>query len=155
LGHYTAANEYIDRWTSIRREEGWTEAQIAGYMAYIYSMADLPDKEEEYLRKAHSLEPGKASRLNNLAYFLIDRERNISEGISLIEKALLLSPDNFNSLHILGYALYKQGKYNDALNLMQKSWTLRMTKSIYNHRAFLQLEEAKKAVLNPEIIRPG
>jgi tetratricopeptide (TPR) repeat protein/AraC-like DNA-binding protein len=154
LGNYDEANQYIDRWMSIRREEGWTEAHIASYMAYIYSMADMPDKEEQCLRNALYLEPGKISKLNNLAYFLIDKERNIDEGVELVKNALQLAPDNFNSLHILGYALYKQGKYPDAVDLMQKSWTLRMAKSIYNHRAFLQLEEAKKALLNPQIISP-
>jgi tetratricopeptide (TPR) repeat protein/AraC-like DNA-binding protein len=146
LGNYDAANEYLDRWTSIRREEGWTEARIAGYMGYIYSMAEMPDKEEECYRKALSLEPEKASRLNSLAYFLVSTGRNISEGLVLVEKALQFNPDNYNSMHIKGYALFKLGKYKDALDLMQKGWDLRMKKSIYQHRAFLQLEEAKKAV---------
>jgi tetratricopeptide (TPR) repeat protein/AraC-like DNA-binding protein len=146
LGNNDVANSYLEKWRTIRKEEGWSEAQLAGYMAYIYSMADMPGEEEQCYRKALSLEPEKASRLNSLAYFLIDKGRNMNEGLALVEKALQLYPDNYNSMHIKGYAFYKQGKYPEALDMMQKSWNLRMQRSIYHHRAFLQLEEAKKAV---------
>lgn len=145
-GNNDAADGYLEKWQTIRKEEGWSEAQIAGYMAYIYSMAGMPAKEEQCYRKALALEPEKASRLNSLAYFLIDKGTGISEGLALAEKALQLYPDNYNSMHIKGYAFYKQGKYPEAIDWMQKSWNLRLQKSIYHHRAFLQLEEAKKAV---------
>jgi len=146
LGNINQANQYLSQWTSVRREEGWPEARIASYMAYIYSMAEMIDKQEEYLRKSLALEPTAASCLNNLAYFLIDGNLNINEGMVLVKKALQLYPDNYKSMHILGLALYKKGNYQEAFDLMQKSWELRMQKSIYHHTTFLQLEEAKKAV---------
>jgi tetratricopeptide (TPR) repeat protein len=65
--------------------------------------------------------------------------------MELIEKALKLSPENYNYLHTEGWGLYKQGKYQEALELLQKSWDLR---PIYRHRIFLHLEAAKKAVAN-------
>jgi len=83
--------------------------------------------------------------LNNLAYFLIDKDRNINAGMELIEKALELSPDNFSYLHTKGWGLYKQVKYQEALELIEKSWDSTPYKmdsmSIYFH-----LQEAKKAV---------
>ena len=85
-------------------------------------------------------------RMNTLAYFLIDKDRNINEGLELVDKALELSPDNYNYLHTKGWGLYKQGKYQEALEILQKSWDLRMKNAIYNHEAFLHLEAAKKAV---------
>ena len=33
--------------------------------------------------------------MNNLAYFLIDKDRNINEGLELVDKALKISPDNY------------------------------------------------------------
>ena len=42
-----------------------------------------------------------------------------------------------------GWALYKQGKYKEALEFMQKSWDLR---PVYDRELFLHLEAAKKAV---------
>ena len=79
-------------------------------------------------------------------YFLIDKERNVDEGLELIEKALVSSPDNYDLLNTKGWGLYKQGKYKDALEILQKSWDLRMANAVYDHDAFLHLDEAKKAV---------
>jgi hypothetical protein len=57
-----------------------------------------------------------------------------------------LSPDNYNYLDTKGWGLYKQGKYQEALNILQKSWDLRMQIAIWDREAFLHLEAAKKAV---------
>ena len=44
-------------------------------------------------------------------------------------KHLELSPDNYNYLDTKGWGLYKQGKYKEALDILQKSWDLRMEKA--------------------------
>jgi tetratricopeptide (TPR) repeat protein len=64
----------------------------------------------------------------------------------LADKSLELSPDNYEYLHTKGWGLSKQGKYKEALEILQKSWDLRMKNATYDHSAFLHLEEAKKAV---------
>ena len=104
------------------------------------------DKAEECYRQALSLEPENSVIMDNLAYFLIDKERNINKGMVLNSKALELSPDNYTYLHSKGWGLYKQGKYQEALDILQKSWDLRMKNAIYNNEAFVHLEAAKKAV---------
>jgi tetratricopeptide (TPR) repeat protein len=81
--------------------------------------------------------------LNDLAYFLIDKDQNIPEGMELVDKALKLSPDSYYMLHTKGWGLYKQGKYQEAFDILQKSWDLRRQYAIYNHEAFLHLEAAK------------
>jgi uncharacterized protein HemY len=86
--------------------------------------------------------------MNQLAYFLIDRDRNINEGLELVGKALVLSPENYEYLDTIGLGLYKQGKYQEAKEILQRSWDLRMKNAIYDHEAFLHLEEAQKAVAN-------
>ena len=65
------------------------------------------------------------------------------EGLELIEKALTISPDDYLSIDTKGWGLYKQKKYTEALDLLQKSWTL---KPVYDHEVHLHLEAAKKAV---------
>jgi tetratricopeptide (TPR) repeat protein len=145
-GDTVEANRYIKEWISIRKEQSWSDAKIASAMAWIYSMAGNYDKEEECLRKALALEPENGGLMVSLAYFLIEKDRNINEGIELVDKVLKKYPDAMNPLSIKGWGLYKQGKYQEALDLLQKSWDLRMKISIYNHTAYLHLEEAKKAV---------
>ena len=102
------------------------------------------DKAEEYYRQGLSLEPDNPGRINSLAYLLIDKDRNINKGMELIDKALELSPDNYYMLGRKGWGLYKQGKYQEALEILQRSWDLRMKNAVYNHEAFLHLEAAKK-----------
>lgn len=120
-----------------------SEGQIASYLAGIYYEADIPDKAEEYYRKALSLEPENLDRIQNLAFFLIDNDRNIKDGLDLVDRGLKSNPNNYSFLDCKGWGLYKEGRYNESLEILQKSWELR---GRYNHDAFLRLEEVKKAV---------
>jgi tetratricopeptide (TPR) repeat protein len=137
------ANKYVDKYISVRRDNTDPEASIMTGLADLYSDAGVLDKSEESYRKALFLEPDNSDRLNNLAWFLIDKDRNINEGLKLNDKALILSPDNYYMLDTKGWGLYKQGKYKEALEFIEKSWDLR---PIYDHDLYLHLETVKKAV---------
>lgn len=115
-------------------------------MVWIYTEGGVLDKAETILRETLSLESENPIRINSLAYFLINEERNIKEGLELADIALKLRPDNYNFLHTKGWGLYKQGKYREALEILQKGWNIRREKSVYDHEPFLHLEAAKKAV---------
>jgi tetratricopeptide (TPR) repeat protein len=145
-GKTKQADEYLKKYESIIRSEGASEALIQTRLAGIYQAAEIPDVAEKHFREALSMEPENPVRLSSLAYFLIDSERDVDEGMAIIEKALELRPDNYIYLHTKGLGLYKQGNYGDALEILRQSWDLRMEQAIYNHEAFLHLEEAKKAV---------
>jgi len=138
-----ATNTYIDRYVSLCKENLLPESVIATNIADIYSDAGIPDEAEKYYKKALSLEPEHPGLLNNLAWLLIDNDLKINEGIELIDKALELSPDHYLYLHTKGWGLYKQGKYEEALKFLEKSWEL---KPIYDHEIYLHLEEVKKAL---------
>jgi tetratricopeptide (TPR) repeat protein len=146
-GDTILANRYIEKYNSIQKDNLSSDADTKASLAAIYSEAGILDKAEKYYRQALSLEPEKPGRLNNLAYFLINKDRNINEGIDLVDKALELSPDNYSYLHTKGWGLYKQGKYKESLEILQKSWDLRRKLAVYDHTAFLHLEEVKKAVV--------
>jgi tetratricopeptide (TPR) repeat protein len=145
-GKKKEADDYIVKYKSIRKENSASEAEIVTNLAGIYSEANIPDITEKYYREALSLEPDSAERLDNLAYFLIDKDHNPTEGLQLADTALKSSSDDYNYLHTKGWGLYKLGKYQEALDFLQKSWDLRREKAIYNHEAFLHLQAAKKAV---------
>ena len=147
-GDTVNANKYLEKGMRIAKENLWTDADIAAQIAFGLSDIGKNDKSEEYYRKALSLEPDKLGRMNDLAYLLIDSQRNITEGIDLVDKALELKPDNYLFLHTKGWGLYRQGKYREALNMLQKSWDLRKEKAVYDHQAYLHLEATKKAVAN-------
>ena len=139
-GDVVAANRYIEKYVSILKDNSWPEAAIENRLAGIYSEAGTLDKAEEYYRKAASLEP---SYSYNFARFLIDKERNVNEGLEIINKILDLDPNNYWYLNWKGWAFYKQGKYKEALELLQKSDSL---KSIFTPTLYFHLEEVKKAL---------
>jgi tetratricopeptide (TPR) repeat protein len=142
-GDTVAANDYIKKYISQRKKNSASEALIANGIAYIYSESGFLDKAEEYYRKSLSLEPDKPGWMNILAYILIDYNRNIKEGLELVDKAIELRPDRFGYLDTKGWGLYKQGKYKEALIILEKADSL---KTVYNHTLYLHLEAARKAV---------
>jgi tetratricopeptide (TPR) repeat protein len=144
------ANEYIEKYKSIRNDNSANEAAILSGLAAMYKEADLLNEAEAYYRKALSLDPKNLERINNLSYFLIDKDRGLNEGLELADTLLKLSPDNHSYLHSKGWGLYKQGKYREALLTLQKSWDIRLEKASYYHVAFLHLEAAKKAFKEQE-----
>jgi len=146
LGETVAANEYSEKFIASVKSMSIPEAFIRGQEAYGYNRAGVLDKAEEYYREALSLDPDNPDRINDLAYFLIEKDRDIDEGLELADKRLALVPEDFYVMHTKGFGLYKQGKYREALEILQKSWDLRMERAVYNHEAYLHLEAAKKAV---------
>lgn len=54
-----------------------------------------------------------------------------------------MDPGNYSYLDTKGWGLYKQGRYKEALEILEKSWEL---KPVYDHEIFLHLEETRKAV---------
>ena len=139
------ANRYIEKYISDLSINGISEATISSNLGAIYAEAGILDKAEVYYRKALTLQYN-ADRLGTLAYFLIDNDRNISEGLELIDEALKLSPGDCRYLHTKGWGLYKQGKHQEAVDILRQSWSLRMKNAVYSYTAWLHLEAAKKAV---------
>jgi tetratricopeptide (TPR) repeat protein len=146
IGDTVAANRYIEKGVSFLRSVSSSESNISAILAGASSELGSMDKAEKYYRKALSLEPENPVHLNNLAYFLIDKDRNVNEGMELVDTVLKLRPEYYLYLHTKGWGFFKQGKYREALDLLQKSWDLRMKHAVYDHGAYLHLAAAKKAV---------
>jgi tetratricopeptide (TPR) repeat protein len=144
LGKDKAANKYIEKYIKFKKENSATEAEIKASLAQIYRDADKFDKAEDYFRQALSLEPENPERMENLAYFLIDKDININEGLELSNKSLGISPDNDRYLDTKGWGLYKQGKYEESLEVFNKCLALTPPLSGYIH--YVHIEEVKKAV---------
>ena len=139
------AKQYIDKFIKMSTDNLVPEINIKSQLAEIYSEAGLWNKAEYYYRQALTLNPENPRLMNYLAYFLIDNNLNVNEGLELINKALKANPDNYAFLSTKGWGLYKQGKYQDALEYLQKSDSLQ---PFYNHEIYLKLEAAKMAVAN-------
>ena len=139
-----AANQFIDKMIVSYKNLSTSEADIDGDLAGLYLSAGIPEKAEKYYRKAVSLAPDNSGRLDDLAFFLIDNNINVTEGLKLNDKAFRSNPANPWRLEdTKGWGLHKLGKDKQALQILQKCWDARPD---YQHRVFLHLEEVKKAV---------
>jgi tetratricopeptide (TPR) repeat protein len=67
------------------------------------------------LRRLLELKPNDADALNALGYTLADRTENQKEALSLIEKALVLKPDEPAILDSLGWVQYRLGRMDEAV----------------------------------------
>jgi tetratricopeptide (TPR) repeat protein/AraC-like DNA-binding protein len=148
-----AANKYIERYVSAKKRISSSEADIAAGVGDIYfnsglmdKVAGSMDKAEKYYRNSLSLEPQNPVRMNYLANFFIESNRNLDEVSGLMDKAMELAPtktDYYDYLNTKGWGLYKSGKNREALEILQKTFDEAPFKvySIKSH-----LEEVRKAV---------
>jgi len=73
------------------------------------------------LRQLVADRPGDPVAANALGYTLVDRTRKQSEGLKLIEQALVETPDSGAVLDSMGWALHRVKRNDDALNYLQQA----------------------------------
>jgi tetratricopeptide (TPR) repeat protein len=69
---------------------------------------------EEILRNLLKQTPKNPIALNNLGYFLLERDQKLDEAVSLIKQAVEIDPTNPSYLDSLGWAYFKLGKLGEA-----------------------------------------
>ncbi len=77
---------------------------------------------EQDLRAILDREPDNVTALNALGYTLANRTERYSEAFSLISRALELDPEEPAILDSMGWILYRQGKYAQAVDYLSKAF---------------------------------
>jgi AraC-like DNA-binding protein/tetratricopeptide (TPR) repeat protein len=140
------ANRYIAKYISYMKDNSVSETEIEKRLAFLYDNANLPDNAEKYYRKALSFEPENPGFLNEFAWFLARNNRKPTEFTTTIDKALKLATtkwDYYNYLDTKGYGLYKLGKNEEALEVLQRTWDSATFKMYFIKS---HLEEVRRAV---------
>lgn len=88
---------------------------------------------EAELRKAIAAMPNFAAAYNALGYSFADRNIKLNEALSLIEKALSLSPNDHYMLDSLGWVHYRKGDLNLAAKYLQQAYQLNPDPEIAAH----------------------
>jgi tetratricopeptide (TPR) repeat protein len=88
---------------------------------------------ESRLRKLIELQPESAQAYNALGYSYADRNLRLPEARQLLDKALLLSPEDPFILDSMGWLLYRQGDLEGALSYLQRAHGLRPDPEIAAH----------------------
>lgn len=79
------------------------------------------DEAVELLETVVRQTPGDASALNNLAFYYAELGENLDQALEYIERAIALGGESAELLDTKGWVLYKQGKYDEALPLVQRA----------------------------------
>ena len=69
---------------------------------------------EESLRRLLDQDPENATALNNLGYFLVERNERLQEALQMIQRAVKAEPTNPSFLDSLGWAYFKLGQLSEA-----------------------------------------
>jgi len=77
---------------------------------------------ERDLRQIISMQPDDARALNHLGYMLADQTERYEEALELVERAIAVSPDDPAIIDSLGWAQYKLGEYEDALQNLRRAY---------------------------------
>jgi tetratricopeptide (TPR) repeat protein len=86
---------------------------------------DQWDKAEADLLMALELSPDQPVVLNYLGYSWVVRGENLDRALAMIRKAVELRPNDGNIVDSLGWALYKLGRYGEAVEQLERAVLLR------------------------------
>ncbi len=104
---------FYTRGTSYERTKRWPQAE-----------ADL--------QTALKLSPDQPLVLNYLGYSWVDQNRNLKQGMALIEKAVRLKPDDGYIVDSLGWAHYRLGNFKEAVRWLERAVELRPEDPVLN-----------------------
>jgi TolB-like protein len=144
-GKTAEANEVLVKYRAKHKELGTPEKNLELYLGQMYEQANIMEEAEMHFRKAYELNPQSNGWIGELARFLIFNDINVDEGMELIRKVLEIRPDYEVFLQLKGWGLYKQGKYEESVQLLSELWDKNtgFNTELYNH-----LLEAKQVLAN-------
>lgn len=90
-------------------------------LAVMYDEQKQRDKAVATIKEGLTHYPDNESFLNFLGYMYAEMGTNLKEGEKLIRKALEKKPEEAAYLDSLGWILYKQGKYKEALTYQKRA----------------------------------
>lgn len=106
-------------------------------LVYDYALAAERIKKfdlmESELRRTIAEKPDFAAAYNALGYSFADRNIKLSEAIKLIEKALQLSPNDHYMLDSLGWAHFRKGNLDKAIEYLQQAYAINPDPEIAAH----------------------
>lgn len=94
----------------------------------LYEAAMLADKlgkydaSEKLLRRLIKIKPDHAHAYNALGYSLLERNVRVAEAVALVEKALLLTPDDHAIMDSVGWGYYRSGRLDESVAMLRKAY---------------------------------
>jgi Flp pilus assembly protein TadD len=108
------------------------------HWSYYYSRGTCYERLKKWplaeadLQQALKLSPDQALVLNYLGYSWIDQNRNLKQGLALIEKAVRQKPDDGYIVDSLGWAYFRLGNFREATKHLERAVELRPEDPVLN-----------------------
>ena len=105
----------------------------------LYDAAMAADKLNQYaaseklLRKLIQIKPDFAHAYNALGYSFLERNVHIKEAVTLVEKALALSPDDPAIMDSVGWGYYRSGRLDESVVMLKRSFSANADPEIAAH----------------------
>ncbi len=90
------------------------------------------DASESDFRRALELNPEQPQVLNYLGYSLVEKQEKLDEALAMIERAVAAQPDQGYIVDSLGWALYRLGRYEEAVGHMEHAAELMAVDPVVN-----------------------
>jgi tetratricopeptide (TPR) repeat protein len=136
------------------------QAELLYEAALLAEQLGKNDVLERNLRKVIQINPGSAHAYNALGYSLADHNERLDEAQQLIEKALVLAPDDPFIIDSRGWLLYRRGENAQALEVLRSAFAMRADPEIAAHIgevlwALGRHAEAERTLNDAAKISPG
>lgn len=143
---FLAAIHWIDEGRQLLPENQESPELLYTRALLSFHLNDLVQMEED-LRQLLVIDPNNATALNALGYTLIDQTERVNEGLLLIQKAHALDSESAEILDSLGWALFKLGRYEEALEYLEEAHARLPEAEIADHliQTLWQLNQQKEA----------
>jgi len=106
------------------------DANVALELGAVFDKQKKFNDAENVLRQLIAKDPNNAIALNYLGYMLAERGERLGESVDYIKRALAIDPDNGSYLDSIGWAYFKDGKLDLALDNLKKAADQLSTNSV-------------------------
>lgn len=103
-------------------DDGYESVQVYCSCGYVYYHQGNVEKGMDFFRKALALDPEHAATLNSIGYILADENIDPDTAIKYCRRAVEKSPEYYPFLDSLGWALFKAGRRDEALEYLRDAF---------------------------------
>jgi tetratricopeptide (TPR) repeat protein len=127
--HIALAQAYTDANRPAQAVKVLRDAQVKfpAETSVTFELGAALDKQKKYsesealFRQLIAKDPDNAVALNYLGYMLAERGERLNESVDFLKRALAIDPDNGSFLDSIGWAYFKDGKLDLALDNLKKA----------------------------------
>lgn len=101
----------------------------------VYERDGQTEQALDDLRDIIARDENSSTALNALGYMLTNNNGDLQEAYDLIDRALTLSPDDPAIIDSMGWVLYRMGRYEEALEYLQRAHESLLDEEVISHLA--------------------